>query len=207
MLKVEEMCAACSGITVLSAIRKLGAMDPDSAVVLIGAGGLGHAAIAMLIALGHRRIVVVDIDETKRSAALLAGASDVVDGMAEDVTAEIVKTAGGPVLYAMDTVNNTKTAKAAFESLAKGGKLVLLGVGGGEFEMSLAGMVFLARSVIASQTGTLQDLKDVVALAQSGKLKPIPIEHMHFDDANEAILRLKEGKVTGRLVLEHPGVD
>ncbi len=197
---------ACSGITTLSAIRKLGTMDPDRAVLLIGAGGLGHAAIAMLIALGHRRIVVVDIDETKRRSALAAGATAVVDGMAEDVTAEIVKAAGGPVLYAMDFVNNTKTANVAFESLAKGGKLVLVGVAGGELDLSLASMVFLARSVIGQQTGTLQDLKDVVALAQSGKLKPIPIDHMQFDDANEALLRLKAGKVTGRLVLERPSV-
>ncbi|RJG03308.1 alcohol dehydrogenase [Noviherbaspirillum sedimenti] len=193
---------ACSGITVLSAIRKLGTMDPDSPVLLVGAGGVGHAAITMLHALGHRNIIVVDVDEAKRQSALAAGATAVVDGMAEDVTAEIFKAAGGPVPFAIDFVNYSKTAKSAFESLAKGGKLVLVGVGGGELELSLAGMVFTARSVMAAQTGTLQDLKDVVALAQSGKLKPIPIEHLKSDDGNEALLRLKAGKVTGRLVIE-----
>ena len=193
---------ACSGITVLSAIRKLGPMDPDSPVLFIGAGGLGHAAIAMLRALGHRRIIVVDVDAAKRTAALEAGATDVIDGKVDDVTAEIVKAAGEPVLHAMDFVNNTQTARTAFDSLGKGGRLVLVGAAGGELEVSLAGMIFTARAVLGTQTGNVQDLKDVVALARSGKLKPIPVEHMDADQANEALLRLHDGKVTGRLVLE-----
>jgi alcohol dehydrogenase/propanol-preferring alcohol dehydrogenase len=197
---------ACSGITVLSAIRKLGTIDPDSPVLLIGAGGLGHSAIAMLIALGHRNIIAVDIDEVKRRAALDAGATTAIDGTAEDLSAQIASAASGPLLYAMDFVNSSTTAKVAFDSLGKGGKLVLVGAAGGELELSLASMIFIPRSVMGTQTGTLQDLKDVVALALSGKLKPIPVDHMPFDDANEALLRLKAGKVTGRLVLERPSV-
>jgi alcohol dehydrogenase, propanol-preferring len=192
---------ACSGITVLSAIRKLGSMRPDSAALLIGAGGLGHSAIAMLRALGHRNIVVVDVDENKRAAVMEAGATAFVDGKVENLAAEIVKCAGGSVLYAIDFVNNTKTANAAFNSLGKGGKLVLIGLGGGELDIPLASMVFLPRNVMGSSTGTLQDLKDVVELANSGKLKPIPVDHMHRDQANEALNRLRAGRVTGRVVL------
>jgi alcohol dehydrogenase, propanol-preferring len=199
---------ACSGITVLSAIRKLGKLDPDSAVLLIGAGGLGHAAISMLRALGHRHIVVVDVDETKREAVLNAGATGFVDGKAEDLTSAIKDLVGSPLFYAIDFVNNTKTANAAFNSLGRGGKLVLIGIAGGELDIPLASMVFTPRSVMGSSTGTLADLKDVVELAKSGKLKPIPIEHMHRDQANEALDKLKAGKVTGRLVLEkNPGVQ
>ena len=197
---------ACSGITVLSAIRKLGSMDPDSAVVLIGGGGLGHSAIAMLRALGHRHIVVVDVDEQKRAAVLEAGATAFVDGKTGDLAAEIMKCVGGPAFYAIDFVNNTKTANAAFNSLGKGGKLVLIGLAGGELDIPLASMVFLPRSVIGSSTGTLQDLKDVVELAKRGKLKPIPITHLHHNQANEALNLLKAGAVTGRVVLETSSV-
>jgi alcohol dehydrogenase, propanol-preferring len=103
---------ACSGITVLSAIRKLGSMDPDSAVLLIGAGGLGHSAIAMLRALGHHHVVVVDVDEKKRAAVLEAGATGFVDEKADDVAAEITKCVGSPVFYAIDFVNNTTKGNA-----------------------------------------------------------------------------------------------
>jgi alcohol dehydrogenase/propanol-preferring alcohol dehydrogenase len=195
---------ACSGITVLSAIRKLDVQSPDSPILMIGAGGLGHSAIAMLAALGHRNIIVVDVDEAKRSAALEAGATVALDGRAEDLGAQIAKAAGGGLLYAIDFVNNTQTAKVAFDNLTKGGKLVLVGASGGEMEISLAGMIFVPRSIMGTQTGTVQDLKDVVALAQSGKLKAIPVDRMPIDLANEGLIKLKNGNVIGRLILEHP---
>ena len=42
-------------------------MPPDQPIVLVGAGGLGLNAIAVLKALGHRNIIVVDISEEKRA--------------------------------------------------------------------------------------------------------------------------------------------
>jgi propanol-preferring alcohol dehydrogenase len=47
-------------------------------------------------------------------------------------------------------------------------------------------------------------LKDVVALAQTGAIEPIPITRMPKSRANEALTLLHDGKVTGRIVLE-PG--
>lgn len=195
---------ACSGITVLGAIKKFGRMDPDSAVLIIGAGGLGHAAIATLIALGHRNIVVAEIDEGKRASALRAGAARVVDAGSGAVGEKIKEAAGGPVLYAIDFVNTTSTANLAFESLGKGGMLVLVGVAGGELDLSLAGMVFTVRCVTGSNTGNLDDLRTVMELAKAGKLKPIPIERVPLDQVNDALKRLEAGRVTGRLVLENP---
>lgn len=192
---------ACSGITVYSAIRKIMPLPPDAAVALIGAGGLGLAGIAMLKAFGHRHIVSVDVDPAKREAALAAGASQAVDGSGEGVTQRIVAAAGGPVAAAIDFVNASTTARTAFDALAKGGKLVLVGVAGGEITLSLAGMIFRAQSVLGSNTGSPQDLRDVVALAKSGKLASTPVEHFAGDAVNEALDRLHHGKVTGRAVL------
>ena len=73
---------ACSGITVFSAVRKVMPMPPDEPLLLVGAGGLGLSALALLRALGHRNTIVVDISEEKRAAALAAGAAQVVDGSA-----------------------------------------------------------------------------------------------------------------------------
>ena len=77
---------ACSGITVYSAIRKAMPIPPDEAIVVVGAGGLGLNAIAVLRAMKHQNIVVVDISAEKREAALKAGAHKVVDGSGEGVT-------------------------------------------------------------------------------------------------------------------------
>lgn len=101
----------------------------------------------------------------------------------------------------IDFVNIGSTSKAALELLAKGGKLILVGVGGGELMLSLAGMIFRPRTIQGSATGNPQDLRDVVALARSGKLKPIPVTVMPKDEANAALRLLHGGCVSGRVVL------
>lgn len=192
---------ACSGITVYGAVRKIMPLKPDEPVVLIGAGGLGHAAIAMLGAFGHRHIISVDIDKKKRAAALAAGATAVIDGSQPDAAAKIMAAAGGMVKAVIDFVNVSDTAEMGLSLLAKGGKLILVGVAGGDLNLSLAGMVFRGLTVQASLTGSVKDLRAVVALAQEGKLKPSPVVRMPKDQANEAMLKLKNGEIVGRAVL------
>lgn len=194
---------ACSGITVNGAIRKLEIASPDSPVVLVGAGGLGLSAVALLKAKDHRNIVVVDVNPAKREAAMQAGATAFVDGTSADLAAAIKEAAGGPVLYGIDFVGSEITAQALLDSLAKGGRLVLVGVAGGELPLSLASLIFVPRAIMGTAMGSIQDLKDVVALANSGKLKPFPVERMPIDQANEALQKMIDGKTTGRIVLEH----
>jgi len=195
----------CSGITVLSAIRKVMPLAPDDPVVLIGAGGLGLAAIGMLRALGHEAIVSVDISAEKRQAALNAGATKIVDGARIDLAAAIIEAAGGPVFAAIDFVNGSATARGALDALAKGGRMVQVGVFGGELTVSLVGLIFRVTSIMGSNTGTVGDLEEVARLARAGKLAPLPVTLLPKRDANAAMLRLREGKVTGRLVLTADG--
>lgn len=194
---------ACSGITVYGAIRKLDLHSPDTPVVLFGAGGLGFSAITMLKALGHRVIIVVDVDISKRERVLEAGATAFVDGNAPDLTEALREAAGGPILASIDFVNSDRTARAAFDALGKGGRMVLVGVAGGELNISLAGMIFLPRSIMGTAMGSIDDLRTVVALAREGRLKPIPTERLPVDQVNDAFRRLHNGKVTGRIILEH----
>jgi alcohol dehydrogenase/propanol-preferring alcohol dehydrogenase len=189
---------ACSGLTVYSAVKKIMPVPPDAPVLLFGAGGLGLAAIAMLHAFGHRHIVSVDLAEEKRRAALQAGATKAVDGSGEDVTRRIIEAAGRPVAAAIDLVNTSATARHAFDALDKGGKLVLVGVAGGDLTLSLAGMIFRAQSVEGSNTGTPQDLRDVVRLAREGRFRPTPVQEFPKDAANDALMKLHRGEITGR---------
>ncbi len=197
----------CSGITVLSAIRKVMPLEPSDPVVLVGAGGLGLAAIAMLRALGHEAIISVDISEEKRQAALDAGATAVVDGNGPDVAKAIIEAAGGPVLAAIDFVNGSATARYALDALAKDGTMVQVGVFGGEINLSLIGLIFRATTIMGNNTGSVADLQEVARLAREGKLAPLPVTRVPKDEANAALMRLRDGRVTGRLVLMTEGVS
>ena len=191
----------CSGITVLSAIRKAMPLEPNEPIVLVGAGGLGLSAIAMLRALGHEAIISIDLSPEKRVAAIQAGATAVVDGTAADVPQAIMAAAGGPVMAVLDFVNGSATAQWAMAALAKGGKMIQVGVFGGELNLSLIGLIFRATTIMGSNTGNPADLREVARLAREGKLAPIPITTLPRDEANAALMRLRDGRVTGRLVL------
>jgi alcohol dehydrogenase/propanol-preferring alcohol dehydrogenase len=193
---------ACSGLTVYSAIQKAMPLPPDDPVVLIGAGGLGLAAIAMLRAMGHERIVSLDIVAAKRDAAAAMGASVTLDASAPDLPARLKAAAGGLVPVVIDFVNNSETAQLGLDALAKGGKLIMVGYAGGLLTISLAGIGFARANILTSGTGSLPQLREVVALAQSGRLAAIPIIPMPRDAANDAVQSLLEGKVVGRIVLE-----
>ncbi|MBN9560578.1 MAG: alcohol dehydrogenase catalytic domain-containing protein [Alphaproteobacteria bacterium] len=193
---------ACSGITVYSAIKKAMPLPPDAPIVVVGAGGLGMNAIAVLKALKHRNIVVVDVSAEKREAALKAGAAKAVDGSGEGVTKRIVEAAGGPVQAVIDLVNGTATARFAFDALGKGGKLIQVGLFGGELTVPLPIMAIRALTVQGSYVGNPKELRELIQLSQQGSLQALPVATVPQEQANDALMRLRDGKVTGRLVLK-----
>jgi alcohol dehydrogenase/propanol-preferring alcohol dehydrogenase len=193
---------ACSGITVYSAIRKVMPLPPDEPVVLVGAGGLGLQAIAVLKALGHRAIVVVDISAEKRAAATRAGATATVDGAGDRVHRAIIDACGAQPLAIIDLVNGTASARAAFDALRKGGKLIQVGLFGGELTLPLPLMPIRALTVQGSYVGNPKELRELVALAQTGTLDAVPVATVPQNEAFAALMRLRDGHVTGRLVLK-----
>jgi alcohol dehydrogenase, propanol-preferring len=193
---------ACSGITVVSAIKKVMPMPPDEPIIVFGAGGLGLNAIAVLKALGHRNIVSVDIAEDKLAAAQKVGAAKTVNASGAAAAARIVAAAGGPVEAVIDLVNASNTAGVAFETLRKGGKLVQVGLFGGELTLPLPIMAIRSLTVRGSYVGNVKDLRELVEMAQDGRLETLPVAIVPQRNANEALMRLRDGKVTGRLVLK-----
>jgi propanol-preferring alcohol dehydrogenase len=53
----------------------------------------------------------------------------------------------------------------------------------------------------ATLWGTIKELREVVALAESGRLTPIPVETAALQDINRVYERVKRGEVQGRAVI------
>jgi alcohol dehydrogenase/propanol-preferring alcohol dehydrogenase len=192
---------ACSGITVYSAIKKVMPIAADEPIVLVGAGGLGLNAIAVLKALGHRNIISVDVSAAKLEAATAAGATGTVVASGEGTAAGIIAAAGGQVGAIIDLVNGTATARFSFDALRKGGKLIQVGLFGGELTLPLPLMAIRALTVQGSYVGNPKELRELVALAQAGTLQALPVTEVPPSQAYDALMRLRDGRVTGRVVL------
>lgn len=191
----------CSGITTLSAVQKIMPLPSTEPVLLIGAGGLGLAAISILKALGHETIVSIDINDTSLAAATAAGATKTVNTSGVSANEAILAATGGPVIAVIDFVNNSHTATMVNGLVAKGAKWVQVGVMGGSMEVSLVGNIFKGLTIYSNITGNLEELRTLVDMAKQGKLGPVPVQEMPWDSVNEAMALLKAGKVSGRVVL------
>jgi D-arabinose 1-dehydrogenase-like Zn-dependent alcohol dehydrogenase len=63
---------------------------------------------------------------------------------------------------------------------------------------------FKMMTIEGSYVGTLDDLKELLALVQAGRVPPIPVETRPADQASAALSDLKSGgRVQGRVVLRH----
>lgn len=190
---------ACSGLTTYSAVRKLAPASPKDWVLVLGAGGLGLMAIAMLRALGHENIAVADVSADKFQAAREMGASVTVDPASPEAAKTLMALEGG-VVGAVDLVGLAQTAQLGQAVLRKGGRYVLVGLYGGEITVSLVALAQRAMTIQGSYVGSLAELGEVVELARQGRLKPIPVETVSLDQVSTVLDELKAGTVIGRKV-------
>jgi D-arabinose 1-dehydrogenase-like Zn-dependent alcohol dehydrogenase len=193
---------ACSGLSTYAAVSKLKPIPPDEWVAVIGAGGLGLSAIGMLRALGHALILSVDIDSSKLTAAIAAGAAATLNSREGNAPQKLKEITGGALYGAVDFVGSADTANLALGALRKGGKLILVGLFGGEIPLSIGGTILRAITVQGSHLGSVDQLKAVVALAREGKIKPIPIQTRPLSEVSRTLDELKTGKIVGRVVAQ-----
>jgi D-arabinose 1-dehydrogenase-like Zn-dependent alcohol dehydrogenase len=156
----------------------------------------------MLRALGHERIVAVDIDARKLAAAERSGAAAAIDSRGADVPRRLRQLAGGFLYGAVDFVGAKETSELALGALRKGGRLILVGLYGGMIPLSVGSTILRALTIQGSHVGSVPELKEVVALARAGKLQPIPIQKRPLAEVSRTLDELKAGKIIGRVVAE-----
>jgi alcohol dehydrogenase len=191
----------CSGLTAYSALKRLQAHAARGPVLLVGLGGVGMMGLSIARAMFSQPPIVADIDVAKREAALKAGAAAAFDPADREARRAIVKSTGGGVFAACDFVGSEKSLAFATGALAKGGKVAVTGLLGGNFPLPATMFVLKAMTVEGTLTGTLQEAHELMALARAGKLSPLPIEERPLGGAQAALDDLRAGRVTGRVVL------
>jgi len=190
---------ADAALTPYHAIRRaLPCLRAGAGAVVIGVGGLGHVAVQILRALTSCRIVAVDRREQALDIAARDGADVTLE--ADGLTArEARRAAGGRgAALVIDCVGAEQTLELAAGTVAPGGHVSILGVGGGTFPMRFGAVPF-ETSVVMSNWGTRSELAEVVALARAGAVH-VDVERVRLAEVPAAYERLESGAVRGRLV-------
>ena len=189
---------ACSGLTAYSALKKIPNTGPEDWIIIIGAGGVGINGILLSSAVQKAKILVIDKDKEKREKAVEAGAHE---AFSPDDEEKIRKVIGIGASAAIDFVGMPQTTDFGLSLIKKGGMVVVVGLYGGSLKLSLPLVPMRSITLKGSYVGELRELKELVNIIKSGKIKLIPVKKQDLETANQAMLDLRSGKVNGRIVL------
>lgn len=192
---------ACSGVTAYSALKKVQPLLASYPVVVIGAGGVGMMGITLARMMGASEVIAVDIDPAKRDAALQAGATQAIDGKADDAVAQIQRATGGGAMATLDFVGSGPTVDLAIAAAAKGGSVVVVGLYGGAVTLPTPFLPMRALTLRGSYVGSHADMAELLALVKDQGMPAVPIATRPLDAVSEALADLRAGRVVGRVVL------
>ncbi|MEJ0024529.1 MAG: alcohol dehydrogenase [Rhizomicrobium sp.] len=191
----------CSGLTAYSAMKRVGALGPDDQVLVLGVGGVGMMGVQFAKAMFHKGPIAADIDDAKLEAAKKAGASSVYNTKVDGAAKQLVADTKGGAYAVVDFVGSEKSFAFASQAVRRGGKVIIVGLFGGAMQMPLPMFPFRTISIGGSMTGSLGETKEMMELVRAGKVDPIPYSKRPLSAANQTLEDLREGKITGRVVL------
>ncbi|MDP1961430.1 MAG: zinc-binding dehydrogenase, partial [Reyranella sp.] len=171
-------------------------------ILVIGAGGVGLMGVRFAKSVLGREPIVADIDENKRKLALENGAVAALDPRDKDARKTIQELTGGTgVGAAIDFVGAESTAQFGLRALGRGGRLIIVGLFGGNFSIPLPMFAFTGCQILGSVTGSPAEMKEMMDLVTSGKVTPVPTIKRKLDEADATLQELRKGLIMGRAVL------
>jgi NADPH:quinone reductase-like Zn-dependent oxidoreductase len=203
----QAACLPCAGVTAWHALMHAGRPTrAGDTVLVLGTGGVSMLALQFAKAAGARVIVTSSSDE-KLAKALALGASDGINyKRSPDWDQDVMKLTNGRGADCVVEVGGTGTLNRSFQSLAFGGKVVLIGLltgrGGGDVNPytlmpkwgSLHGILVGNHEMFESMN------KAIVA----GRVQPVVGKEFPFAEALQAYRCQASGDFFSKVVITLP---
>jgi alcohol dehydrogenase len=190
----------CSGATAYGALKRLVDRPRQRNLLLIGLGGVGMMGLSLARAMFKQDISVADINPAAREAALANGATTAYDPTEPDVAKRIMKETGG-FDGIVDFAGAEKSMNFALSTVARGGKIVVSGLIGGNFNLPMVQWIYKRMTIEGFMTCTLAEARELMELARAGKIQPTPMREEPMTDVQKWIDELRAGHVVGRVIL------
>jgi D-arabinose 1-dehydrogenase-like Zn-dependent alcohol dehydrogenase len=193
----------CSGVTAYGALKRLVDRPRQRNLLLIGLGGVGMMGLSFAQAMFKQPITVADLSASARETALTNGAALAYDPSEPEISRRILKETDGGFDEIVDFAGNEKSMAFAVSVLARGGKIVVSGLMGGNFSLPMVQWVYKRMTIEGFMVGTLAEGHELMALARAGKIKPPPMREEPMADVQKWIDALRAGQVVGRIMLKN----
>jgi propanol-preferring alcohol dehydrogenase len=206
-LSDHEAPLACGGLTAYGAVKKLlhHRVVPGSPVAVIGAaGGLGHYAVQLANAFGYE-VIGVDVGAERLDFVKSLGAHMAVD--AADALEVVQQELGG---VEASLVFSAKMAgfRLGFDLLAPRGLFVAVGLPAtseGNIEFNPFALFMKDATIIYSAVGTVQDMRELVELADEGRVRSHVSRVGALSELGAIFDDLEASRYLGRAVLTDLG--
>ena len=195
---IDRIVAAAvplAGLTAWQGLIDHGRLQAGQRVLIhAGAGGVGHLAVQFAKACGATVVTTVSTDDVAFARSL--GADEVIDHTQERFESRL---AGIDLVY--DLVGG-ETQERSWAVLKKGGALVSTVQEPSQEKANAIGV----RALRYTAEPKADQLREIDALIESGKVRPLVTRTFAYGDAKEALRGLEQGHGSGKRVLDMAGV-
>ena len=196
----------CGVTTGVGAALTTAGITPGSSVLVIGAGGVGVAAIQGARIAGAAVIVAVDLHEGKLDRAKAFGATHGV--LPDDLPAALAEiTAGEGFDFTLECIGMPTTMRQAFDMTRRGGTSCIVGVGRMDetFELSAFEMFFSEKTLVGSMYGGADvrtDFNRFLRLYKAGRLdlEGMISRRIHIDEVNDAMACIGDADIIRQVI-------
>lgn len=171
-LPMEQAAIIADAVsTPFHALAQKGGLKPGESVLIAGVGGLGYQAVKIAKAMGASPVIALDISAPALELAREAGADIIINSAQEKNFARLARKQTGGVDLAADFTGVQSVQEGAFRSLGRGGRLVLVGLGRGGFQIRHSAFLTVAQQAVLGSFGCGQsDIPAILELWESGRL-------------------------------------
>jgi NADPH2:quinone reductase len=184
----------------------------ESVVVHSAAGGVGSLAVQLARTLGAGRVIATASSPAKRALALELGADAAVDVTRDDLARALVDANGGEPVDLILEAAGGRVFDASLDALAPFGRLVVYGISSREAAHPSTGHLLKHSKAVVGfwLYHCLRDperlvagpLAELLELAASGRLVPLPATVYPLSEARRAHEDLQARGTTGKLLLD-----
>jgi threonine dehydrogenase-like Zn-dependent dehydrogenase len=187
---------ACGFGTVYEGLEKIG-ISGDDAVLVIGLGPVGLAALVLAKAMGANKLIGVDaVDERVEIAQRLGLADHVLKAGPENVQEIRHLTNGHGVERAFDASGSDKGRLAAIQATRKWGRIALVGEGGTLSLSPSPDMIHDQKTIYGSWVTSIWLMEDLVERIVRWKIHPeeLVTDRFSLEQAGDAYALMASGK-------------
>jgi D-arabinose 1-dehydrogenase-like Zn-dependent alcohol dehydrogenase len=181
---------------VFAPLRRAGVLAGKT-VAVAGIGGLGHLAVRMASAMGARVVAILE-DEERSDLVRRLGAREIILSGTEKVGKRL-STMGGADLILL-TAASARLFEQCVPGLGVNGTLVVLATVAESASIVPAALLQGQKTIRGSVTGTRDDMDAMLRFSAEHGIAPV-VERHALGSVNEAVAKLRAGKVVFRAVL------